>query len=319
MTFVTVSVEKGLAKLTGTVSSDRDKSLAESLAKIDGITGVDNQITVVPPSPEPTIEAEVAEEPSSLYEEAQLEAERYWNRFIFHCGDSDFIYSHRPADPKAASSYYDKPLDTYYEMRNLIISTDGDIPTPRSEVDRLNEQYSPTGIEWSGSASVSATAIRIYLSQDTADGFTSEGWNRWREESKPLFKVGLSKRNGKWSIDEGQGASRFNSENFKKARCQEIPGNGTSKPTPQIQTPQSQTSQSQTQDLSDTYAKVGNVIYNKKTMTVFTQPSQFFGDSGKTSFNGLRYDVQTQLPLGLKFLDGRKLTDGDYRNLSRKN
>lgn len=199
--------------------------MAESLAKIHGITSIDNRITIAAPTPEPTIETEGAEEPPSLYEEAEAEAERYWNRFIFHCGESDFMYSHRPADPKAASSYYDKPLDIYYELRNLSISTDGDSPAaPRSEADRLNEQYSPTGIQWSGNISVSATAMRIYLSQDTPDGFTSEGWNKWREESKALFKVGLSKRNGKWSIDEGQGASRFNSENFKKAKCQQIPG-----------------------------------------------------------------------------------------------
>lgn len=70
MTLVSASVEKGVAKLTGTVSTDNDKTLAESLAKIEGINTVDNQIMVVTPTPEPEVEI-VEEEPQTWNERAR--------------------------------------------------------------------------------------------------------------------------------------------------------------------------------------------------------------------------------------------------------
>lgn len=303
---VSIVVLNGAVTLTGEVPYENLRQQVDVLAKsVEGVKSVQSSVIVVAPTPEPTIESEVAKEPTSLQEEAQLEAENYWNKFIFNCGESDFMYSHRPAVPKSASRYYDQPLDIYYEMRNLSISTDGDTPNPRSEADRLNEQSSPTGIEWSGNTSISASPMRVYLSQDTPDGFTSEGWNKWREESNALFKVELSKRNGKWAFGEIRSLGAHGAGDFKKANCQQIPG----------AVPSQSKEQGGQNDISQTYGKVGNVIFNKKTLTVFTKPAEFFKDSGKKSFNGLKYDVQSELPAGLKFINGRKLTDEDYSKL----
>ena len=87
-------------------------------------------------------------------------------------------------------------------------------------------------------------------------------------------------------------------------------------PSPSSQ-PNSDRSSSGTRsnDLSDTYAIVGKVIYNKETNVVFTKPQEFFADAGKDSFNGLKYERRSSLPEGLQFVDGRKLTEADYQRL----
>ena len=48
---VTVTVTEGEATLTGEVANEADKATAESLAKVEGITSVKNNVTVAPAAP----------------------------------------------------------------------------------------------------------------------------------------------------------------------------------------------------------------------------------------------------------------------------
>lgn len=72
-----------------------------------------------------------------------------------------------------------------------------------------------------------------------------------------------------------------------------------------------QTPRANANDLSDTYGYLNTYIFNKKTKVIFTTPEQFFADSGRTSFVGLKYDMVTHLPPSLRFADGRPLTTAD--------
>jgi hypothetical protein len=53
-------------------------------------------------------------------------------------------------------------------------------------------------------------------------------------------------------------------------------------------------------------------IFNKKTKIAFATPEEFFIDSGRSHFN-YKFDMVRTLPPGLHFVDGRPLTNDDYR------
>lgn len=67
-----------------------------------------------------------------------------------------------------------------------------------------------------------------------------------------------------------------------------------------------------TDDLRNTYGKVGDTIFNKRTKVAFISPSEFFQDAGVSSFSEVTFDEMNRLPPGMKFVDGRQLTKADY-------
>lgn len=64
-------------------------------------------------------------------------------------------------------------------------------------------------------------------------------------------------------------------------------------------------------DMSATYGRVSQTIFNKKTRVVFAKPQEFFYDSGVQSFENLKFDDRPRLPRNLFMVDGRRLTRRD--------
>lgn len=60
-------------------------------------------------------------------------------------------------------------------------------------------------------------------------------------------------------------------------------------------------------DLSSTYANVGGTIYNKQSQTKFSNPTDFFKDSGQSSFNNLKFDTN-YTPTGKETIYGQTPT-----------
>ena len=88
----------------------------------------------------------------------------------------------------------------------------------------------------------------------------------------------------------------------------------TSSPTP---TPTPVRENKSPNDLSDTYGIVGRTIFNKKTKVVFLTDKEFFKDSGKKSFERLKYERFTSLPRGLKFVNGKSVLPEEYLILEK--
>lgn len=190
MTFVTISVEKGVAKLTGTVSSEGDKALAESLAKIEGITSVDNRITVVSPTPEETIST-IEDAPLSLEDrlnqEAQELAENYWKEKLTKCGDS--LYWKR---------YYQESDQEYYQANGEpYIWVKGSYHPPRelSEAQRLNK-VDPQPAEYDGTITLEFPVARLVKGVPCTLDVCS-----WKDNFKTT--VAIRKAKGAWNIDSG--------------------------------------------------------------------------------------------------------------------
>lgn len=125
--------------------------------------------------------------------------------------------------------------------------------------------------------------------------------NAWKDNNQ--VAVGATKIKGRWNIDEGRGYVTYH-----KPAC----GQDSKVSYREENLIPSTTGQT---DLSDTYGIVGDTLFNKKTKVVFVTPEEFFADSGKSSFDGLTYDRMSSLPLGLQFVNGRKLTEVDYRRI----
>lgn len=64
-------------------------------------------------------------------------------------------------------------------------------------------------------------------------------------------------------------------------------------------------------DVSATYGRVNQTIFNKKTRVIFSKPHEFFSDSGIRSFDDLVFDDLSSIPTDLRLTDGRKLTRKD--------
>ena len=157
-----------------------------------------------------------------------------------------------------------------------------------TNAERLN------GIEWKGSFGLFATAHRLR---------NTEGrWEPWEDFDRGLARwyFGVIKTTSGWQVNPDR-YSTWN--NFSKANCS-VSSNGEVV----VRDPN---------DLSDTYGYLKPYIFNKKTLIIFTTPEQFFADSGRTSFDGLKCEVVTRLPTGLHFVDGRALTPAEVARIER--
>ena len=155
-----------------------------------------------------------------------------------------------------------------------------------TNVERLN------GIEWKGQFGLFATAQRLR---------NTEGrWEPWEEfdGGLTLWHFGVIKTTSGWQVNP----DRYNIWNdFSKINCW-VSSNGDIVIR-------------DLNDLSDTYGYLKPYIFNKKTKIIFTAPEQFFADSGRASFVGLKYDMVANLPPGLHFVDGRALTPAEVARI----
>lgn len=162
LTSVTVSVEKGVANLTGTVSSDSDRTLAESLAKIEGITSIVNQITVVPNTPEVTYD-EPEDVPQSWSERAMAFLEEHFTDRVVQCEDSYFLWDKR-------DGLYETKTQPYFN-----IGMERTVPASEpSAADKLNGTTEGKPETW-----YATWQVRI-------DGpwrsYSQSKWNAWRDD-----------------------------------------------------------------------------------------------------------------------------------------
>jgi hypothetical protein len=160
---------------------------------------------------------------------------------------------------------------------------------PVSNAERLN------GIEWKGEFHLTATAQRYRNQKGT--------WQPWEDFDGRLTRwfFEVIKTNARWEVEPN---SYSNWNNFTKVNCY-ISNSGEII----VRDPN---------DLSETYGYLKPYIFNKKTLVIFTTPEEFFKDSRRTSFTGLKYDEVTHLPRGLHYVDGRALTATDYARIERE-
>lgn len=163
-----------------------------------------------------------------------------------------------------------------------------DSTQPVSNAERLN------GIEWKGQFRLFATAQRVRNSNGT--------WDPWEDFNGKLTRWHFTviKKTTGWQVDPNPYSSW---KNFSKIECSVSPSGEVL-----IRDPN---------DLSDTYGYLKPYIFNKKTLVIFTTPEQFFSDSGRNSFVGLKYDVVKRLPSDLRYVGGRRLTPAEYAQMER--
>lgn len=296
---VSVIVQNGIATLTGTVPDEVLLNQAEVVAKsVEGVKSVQSTVIVVAPTPEPTPEPESPESTSDETEVPESWEERasaFLNEFmkgrLVNCSDSFYLL-------KGKTELYQTKKEPFVTIYN------GEVFPAQglSEADKLNGKK-PVPETWRGHWGMGIQGPwRVY---------TNDHWLPWRDDPVNDGAALFYTADGKWISEDPEREHYY--QKIGKYKCygdaidlESIPGSPIDK---------NAVSQSNPNDLSETFGKVGNVVYNKKTMTVFIKPAEFFADSGKKSFNGLKFDEQTKLPSGLKFVGGRKLTDDDYRKL----
>jgi hypothetical protein len=193
---VIVNVKDGIVTLTGSVKTDPNKSAAASIAKIEGVKEVKNNIAVIPPTPEPTpasTEAPDVSSGSSYEDEAYDQARKYSDKMVSECHGSYFFGT-------INQNYRD-----IYECKYAPeITIDGKIVQPRqlSEADRLNGVQA-AGIEWDGSANFRLRVCRYHEIYNNPNVTSSLIWTDWRDEPKG-FGLNLRRVNGEWSQNQGQ-------------------------------------------------------------------------------------------------------------------
>lgn len=235
----------------------------------------------------------------SLYEEAFEEATKFVKDHTVNCGEVYYLLSD----------------DGLYACQNPYeVELNGREFQPKelSEADRLNG-VDPLPIQWQGSFKINMTLCRtIYLGPASTNK-----WSEWRDSDwhKPKMIV---KSKGQWTITNGSDFGQGGKIRKIPLKCKgdqlEIVNNSKKVEIPNDSKKVSKSGN----DLSDTYGIVKNTIFNKKTMVVFLSPNEFFADSGKTSFDGLKYDNLNALPPGLKYVNGRALTPADYKKIQGK-
>lgn len=170
---------------------------------------------------------------------------------------------------------------------------------PVTEADKLN------GISWSGKVEFryNARKASLYRVNNRID---ETSWMNYQSDT--AFSFTAIKSGSSWRFDSGNPV-RF--RHFIKVPCQTGGSSNTSSGAT------SNTSASN--DLSDTYGIIGNAIFNKKTHVIFHTPDEFFADSGKSSFDGLKYDrTVKKLPPDIHYVDGRRLTPEEIRKVEAK-
>lgn len=171
-------------------------------------------------------------------------------------------------------------------------------PLELTEAQRLSH-VDPLPVEFEGKGTMTISTCRESYWNST---YGSQAFGEWLDTIKMDFRV--RKIKSKWMVDEIT-PNKINTYQIPVYTCAQI----------EKYLKALEPARSENNNLSDTYGIVGNVIFNKKTMVVFVTPNQFFKDSGKRSFAGLTYDRINSLPPRLQFVNGRKLTDADYRRL----
>lgn len=297
---ISVDVKDGVVTLTGQLPTETGRLSVNTIAKdVKGVKSVQNNVIVVAPTPESTPEPEnISDGTPTLDAEAQKISEEFWNKILTKCGDTYYF----------KIQYLPYSEDYIAFQSEPYISVEGTTHQPKdlTPAEKLNN-IDPFPVEWSGEIRLSYSIKRSRRSERIYGG--SDGkWSEWSDQ-EATQTIELSKAKGKWQLNNPKVVLNHRT-NIAPVKCSEVDGASPVSTKP--------TTTRQTNDISDTYAKVGNFIYNKKTMTVFTKPVQFFSDSGIDSFNGLRYDEKSELPSGLKFSDGRRLTEEDYRSLRDK-
>ena len=185
MRSVAVIVKDGVATLTGTVSNVSDKSVAESLAKIDGVKEVRNNILIVIPTPEPTPDSYVGssetETESPSYEtEALDEARKFSDKVVVQCGNSYYFGSN-------LRSLYECKDPVQIEIKGKSLE-----PLALSQADRLNG-VDPYPVEWDGSATFTLKTCRRNLSRNS--------WTQWYDYGEH-FELHLKKAKGVWKREQ---------------------------------------------------------------------------------------------------------------------
>lgn len=188
---VTIQVQDGVVTLTGPVENDSQKLLATTLAQTDGVKEIKNYIYVAP-RPEPETSANlVEEEPQSLEDqlnrEAQELAEKYWNERLTKCGES--LYWKR---------YYQESDQEYYQATGEpYIWVQGSYHEPKtlSEAERLNK-VDPQPTEYSGTITLEFPVARVVKGVPCIMDVCS-----WKDNFKTT--VSISKAKGEWNINPG--------------------------------------------------------------------------------------------------------------------
>jgi len=233
--------------------------------------------------------------PTATVEQSKNEltvSKDFWTKRIVQCSGAFYWFRQRGTEAWLSECKHEPNVTAYGQEL---------APLELTEAQRLNH-VDPLPVEFEGKGAMAISTCRE-SHWDTTYG--SSPFGEWLDTTKMDFRV--RKIKSKWIVDEitPNGIETYQVPIYS---CEQIQRylNGL------------QPARSATTDLSGTYGIVGNVIFNKNTGVVFTSPSQFFKDSGKTSFDGLIYDRMESLPPGLQFVNGRKLTDADYRRLQRR-
>jgi len=171
------------------------------------------------------------------------------------------------------------------QRRNVAVSI-MDV-SPLTEADQLN------GVGWKGNVQITWTAERLF-------NLRSNRWEDWKP-AQGRKRVYLERRNSQWNTEHLWRQLGEMQWAVRKITCADLSNPGGLK--------------KDLNNLSETYGIVNGTIFNKKTKVVFTSAEEFFADSGRKSFDGLTYDRMTSLPPGLRFADGRGLTEADYRRI----
>lgn len=230
------------------------------------------------PSPSPR-----AETTRTIADQAHEQAELFWNKRIARCGESYFFYFGR-----------NKPRDLVEAKLVTLVNES----SPLSDVDKLN------GIEWSSRLNIDVITYRKRRDEPGRE------WGDWQTNNHGGYQGGeissgtsvtMQKKNGRWIVEE---PGEFQALHYMLAANCSVSSNGEVL----IHDPD---------DLSETYGYLKPYIFNKKTLVIFATPEQFFADSGRTSFEGLKCETVTRLPAGLHYVDGKPLTLQDYRRIER--
>ena len=99
---------------------------------------------------------------------------------------------------------------TVYEFRNIKVHV---TPQSLSEADKLN------GVEWRGSVSLKADAVRRYRSLSSYSGELDMTWSPWfsTNTSSAEEYMDLQKSQGEWKF------SRFDGDTFKQVEASDLP------------------------------------------------------------------------------------------------
>lgn len=303
---VTVVVMDGNVTLSGRVASPEASARAESLSRISGVNLVENRISIdAPPEPvasdvdEPNVQAE-----ETWQDRGYERIAEYMKTRMVQCGDSYYLLFGKTGlyQTKVA------PVPEIWEERTWPAEA-------LSEADRLNNK-TPAPETWQGKWRFTINTPWRY--------FRERNWDPWRNDSVIKYFSFTYNIEGKWVFIEGiTNNGTFNE--IGEYKCQgddidlkSIPGGFHEPWNKEVSTGNPNSQVTDSNDLSQTYAIVGNTIFNRKTTVVFRTAEEFFKDSGKSSFSGLKYDIRKSLPTGLRFVNGQYLTPEDYKRLRSK-